>query len=163
MTTKPVTGQVNESIANQTQSWLTLRNVSLILVALGIIVSGYLTYVKATDAAMVCIVNSVFDCHTVQNSVYSRLMGIPIAYLGLLTYLVLGALLVLENRVTFLREYGTIIIFGITLFAWLYSMWLVYLQIFRIQALCPWCLAHETIMTILFIVSGLRLRKSLMA
>jgi uncharacterized membrane protein len=162
MTTQPVTGQISKPVS-ETQSWLNLRNVSLFLVVLGLIVTSYLSYVKATDVAMACIVNSVFDCHTVQNSVYSRMFGIPIAYMGLATYIVLGALLLLEKRVALLQEYGVTLIFGISLFAWLYSMWLVYLQFFRIQALCPWCLAHETIITFFFIVAGIRLRRELMS
>jgi uncharacterized membrane protein len=66
-------------------------------------------------------------------------------------------LLLLEPRVGFLREYGPMIVFGITLFAFMYSMWLVYVQAGILQAFCPWCLSHELTMTILFIVSALRL------
>jgi uncharacterized membrane protein len=142
----------------------TLYIFSLALVVLGLIISGYLSYVKLTEVPMVCVQGSdVFNCEVVQNSAYSRIAGIPIAWFGFAAYVALFLLLTLQNRIPFLKENGILVVFGITLFAWLYSMYLVYLQFFVLQALCPWCLAHEAVMTVLFIVSCLRLRKSMMA
>lgn len=152
--------QASEVVSSgQSRDWL--YTISLLLVAVGIVISGYLSYVKLTDVPMVCVAGSVFNCEVVQNSVYARLFNIPIAWLGLATYLVIGALLLLQNRVAFLREYGVMIEFGIILFAFLFSIWLVYVQVFRLQALCMWCLAHEANMTILFIISIVRLKRSL--
>lgn len=139
----------------------TLRQFSYFLIAIGLVVSGYLTYVKMTDVAMVCVDSGIFDCGVVQNSVYSRMFGIPIAYMGFATYIVLGAILLLEKRVRFLEENGLIMFFGINLFAFLFSMWLVYVQFVLLQALCPWCLAHEVVITILFVVSSIRLKRML--
>jgi len=39
----------------------------------------------------------------------------------------------------------------VVLFAFLYSVYLVYLQAFRIQAYCVWCLTHEALITVLFV------------
>lgn len=140
---------------------LNLRTLSLILFVAGLFVSGYLSYVKLTEVPMVCVGGGVFNCEVVQNSVYSRLLGIPIAWLGFAVYITLGAILVLEDRIAFLREYGITLFFGINLFAWLFSMWLVYVQFVLLQALCPWCLTHETIITVLFVVSVIRLKRML--
>jgi uncharacterized membrane protein len=142
------------------QRRFTLWHLSLILVLIGIGISGYLSYVKLTDVPMVCAGGGVFSCETVQNSAYSRLFGIPIAWLGLGVYLLLAALLFLEPRVAFLQVYGRIIIFGIALFAWIYSMFLVHIQFNVLQALCMWCLAHELNFTIFFAVTCLRLRNN---
>jgi uncharacterized membrane protein len=136
---------------------------SLVLIAIGLFISGYLSYVKLTDVPMVCVAGSVFNCEVVQNSIYSRLFGLPIAWLGFAVYIILAVLLLTQNRSAFMREYGVMIQFGIILFAWLFSMWLVYVQFFRLQALCPWCLSHETNFTILFIVSIFRLKRRLTA
>jgi len=145
--------------AVQSRGWL--RTISLLLVAAGLFVSGYLSYTKLTQTSMVCVEAGAFNCDVVASSVYSRIFGIEIAYLGFLTYLVLGGLLVLQTRISLLRDYGTTLIFGITLFAFLFSMWLVYVQVALLQALCPWCLAHEIIMTLLFAVSAVRLWQTL--
>jgi len=141
----------------------TMRTISLVLIVIGIFISGYLSYVKLTNVAMVCVESGAFNCEVVQNSAYSRLFGIPVAWLGLATYLVMGAIILFEKRIAFLREYGIMLMFGVNLFAWLFSMWLVYAQFFLLKALCPWCLSHEVVITILFVISILRLRKSLTA
>ncbi|MBZ0284892.1 MAG: vitamin K epoxide reductase family protein [Anaerolineae bacterium] len=152
-----------ESVIAAKPAMDTLRILSLVLIAVGIVISGYLSYVKLTNVAMVCVESGAFNCEVVQNSAYSRLFGIPIAWLGLATYLVMGAIILLEKRVAFLREYSAIMVFGINLFGWLFSMWLVYVQVVLLKALCPWCLSHEVVITILFVISGLRLRRSLSA
>lgn len=140
---------------------LNLRTLSAILIIVGLFVSGYLSYVKLTEVPMVCVGGGVFNCEVVQNSVYSRLFGIPIAWLGFAIYITLSVILVLEDRIAFLREYGITLFFGINLFAWLFSMWLVYVQFVLLQALCPWCLTHEIIITVLFVVSVIRLKRML--
>jgi uncharacterized membrane protein len=140
-----------------------LRMLSIVLVVVGLLISGYLSYSKLTETPTICTEGGGFNCEVVQSSVYSRLIGIPIAYLGFLAYLGLGAMIVLENRVSLLRDYGITLVFGITLFAFLFSLWLVYVQAFRLEAFCAWCLGHEVTITLLFIVSGLRLRKAMSA
>ncbi len=140
-----------------------LRIVSLILVLIGIVITLYLSYTALVNVTPVCTEGEGFDCGAVQNSVYSKIMGIPIAYLGLLAYLALGGLLLLENRIEFLRAYGPTLVFGLTLFGFIYSMWLVYVQAAILQSYCTWCLGHEAVMTLLFILSAVRLYRSLRA
>lgn len=152
-----------EDTAARPRFQLDLRTRSLILVVAGFLVSGYLSYVKLTEVPMVCVGGGVFNCEVVQNSVYSRMFGIPIAWLGFAVYIMLAAILISEDRIGFLREYGVTLFFGINFFAWLYSMWLVYVQFVLLQALCPWCLTHETIITVLFVVSIIRLKRMLSA
>ncbi len=153
----------SEEIVTSGRSRDWLYTISLVLVVIGIGISGYLSYVKLTETPTVCIEGGGFNCEVVQSSIYAKLFGIPIAYMGLATYLVIGVLLLLQNRNTFLREYGVMIQFGIIMFAFLFSVWLVYLQAFQLKAFCMWCLSHELTMTLLFIVSIPRLKRSLSA
>lgn len=134
----------------------TYRNVSLFFVVVGLIVSGYLSYIKLGDyigepVEIVCTKSGMFDCNAVQSSIYSVQFGIPIAWLGFAVYVLLGLMILLRNRIGFLRKYGLTMMFALSLFAWIYSMYLVYLQFFVIRALCQWCLTHEANMTLLFI------------
>lgn len=134
------------------------RNISLFVLFLAILVSGYLSYLKFdTSVHAVCVPGEIFDCGTVLNSIYSELMGVPIAWLGLTVNLVVFALLLLETRVGFLAQYSAPIIFGLLLFAFLYSVYLVYVQAFLITKYCPWCLSHEALITIVFALSVKRL------
>lgn len=128
-----------------------LRRFQLLLVLVGLVVSGYLSYLKLADAPAVCVQSGPFNCDVVLNSQYSELAGIPIAYLGFAVYVIIGLILTLENRSPALQQYGSLIAFGIGLFAWLFSMWLVYVQFGLLEAACPWCLSHETNFTLLFI------------
>ena len=133
------------------------RRVQLLLVCVGLFVAGYLSYLKLAEAPAVCVEAGPFDCNVVLNSRYSELLGLPIAYLGFAVYAIIGSLLLLEREALFLREYGNFVIFGIGLFAWLFSMWLVYVQVALLEALCPWCLTHEANFTILFAIICYRL------
>jgi len=133
------------------------RNLSFVVLFFAIIVSGYLSYLKVANVQAVCIQGSVFDCGTVLNSAYSVFLGVPIAWLGLGTNLLVVALLLLEDRIGILQEYGIVLTFAVVLFAFVFSIWLVYVQAVLIQAYCPWCLTHEALITVLFGLSVWRL------
>lgn len=140
-----------------------LWRVSLLLVAAGMLISGYLGYSKAIDASVVCAESSVINCDLVQNSVWSSLAGIDIALLGLLAWMLMAALLLLEARVSALRSYGPVLVFGLSLFGFLFSLWLIHVQAGILQTFCAWCLGHELVMTLMFLASTARLRLLLRA
>jgi uncharacterized membrane protein len=137
---------------------LSARGLSLIVLVAAIGISGYLSYLKISNTHAVCIAGGAFDCGTVLNSRYSELAGIPIAWLGLACNLIMTAVLLLEPRIAALHSQGRLIVFGISLFTFLFSIFLVYVQAALIQAFCPWCLTHEALMFILFGASVWRLR-----
>ena len=158
----PLQDNVQEK-AKRGNSLFNARNVSFVILAIAILISGYLSYLKVVDVPAVCIKGSNFDCGTVLNSIYSEVANIPIAWLGLATNLIVVGLLLLENRIEFLQDYGKTLIFAVVLFAFIFSMYLIYVQAALIQAFCPWCLTHEALITLLFIVSSWRLWKEMRA
>ncbi|MCY3779807.1 MAG: vitamin K epoxide reductase family protein [Chloroflexi bacterium] len=141
----------SHSISNSGASHPALRRFQFLLVFVGLFVAGYLSYLKLADAPAVCVQSGPFNCDVVLNSQYSELAGIPIAYLGFTVYIIIGLILALEERHPALRQYGGLAVFGLGLFAWLFSMWLVYVQFGLLQAACPWCLTHEANFTLLFL------------
>lgn len=144
----------------QRNRFFNLKTLQLILILMGTIVSAYLVYIKVTNGAVACVAGDVFNCDKVQTSAFSSIFNIPVVYPGLAMYLLLTALLLLENRLPFLRENGQMIVVGISVFGWLFSMYLVYIQFFVLQSLCPWCLLHEVIFTLFFAVSIARYLRS---
>ncbi|MBI5669347.1 MAG: vitamin K epoxide reductase family protein [Chloroflexi bacterium] len=158
MTSVPKTQATTQSAA-EPRDWL--HTLSLLLVVVGIVISGYLSYTKLTNVSVICAEGESFNCDAVTSSVYGKVAGIPVAYLGLAAYLFIGALLLLERRVTFVQEYGIMLLFGVTLFGFIYSMFLVYVQAAILKSFCVWCLGHEVVMTLLFVLSSLRLYRSL--
>lgn len=148
------TGEITTSADPKIKAtgFLNATILSYIVLAAAIAVSGYLSYLKIASADAVCVSGGRFDCGTVLNSVYSEIAGIPIAWLGLGTNLVILGLLALRNRIGFLREFGVMLIFGVVLFAFIYSVYLVYLQAFVMRAYCQWCLTHEALIAVLFVI-----------
>lgn len=141
---------------------LSARTLSFVVLVFAIGISAYLSYLKIDNGEpAVCLTSGSFDCGAVLNSAYSELGGIPIAWLGLATNLIVLTLLILEPRVAFLRDLGVTLIFGVVLIAFLFSMYLIYVQAALIEAYCPWCLTHEALITVLFLLSSYRLWKSL--
>lgn len=139
-------------------SLFSARNLSYLTLFFAILISGYLSYLKFdTSAHAACLPGEVFDCGTVLNSAYSEILGIPIAWLGLGVNIAVVILLMLEPMVGFFRQYSVPIIFGLLLFAFLFSVWLVYVQAILITKYCPWCLTHEALVTIVFGLSIVRL------
>jgi uncharacterized membrane protein len=73
-----------------------------------------------------------------------------VAVLGLAGYI--GMLFTLFIR----NEVGRVATFGIALIGFLFSMYLTYREAFTIHAYCYWCLSSATLMTILVILTAIR-------
>jgi uncharacterized membrane protein len=131
------------------------RWASVALALLGALDSAYLTWIKLANTRAFC--SGVGDCDAVNSSVYSEVMGIPIALLGLGAYLAIAALLLLEDRLPLLEEYGPLAVFGLALTGTLYSAYLTYVELFVIYAVCPYCVVSALLITGIFILSIVRL------
>lgn len=132
------------------------RTISLIAAAVGLITAVYLTWLKISNNQNLCI-QGFGDCWTVNTSRYSEIFGIPIALIGAGAYLVILAILWFENKVQFLKENSTLLLFGISLAGVLYSVYLTYLEIAVIRAICPFCVLSALIMLLIFSLTLIRL------
>lgn len=124
-----------------------------VVVVLGIGVAGYLTYIETTSVQAVC--GPVGDCNAVQNSSYARVLGIlPVGILGLLGYVaILIAWIVQRVREDRWGDYARLTMLGMALFGTLYSIYLTYLEIWVIEAVCIWCLSSAVLITFLMLLS----------
>lgn len=125
------------------------------LAIIGLLVSIYMTVYKFTKIEAMCIGSGA--CSAVNASRYSEVNGIPVALIGVGGYAAILALLFLEQKPGFFQENGTMILFGVTLVGFLFTLYLIYAEIFFIRALCPFCLASQAVMTVIFILSVVRL------
>jgi uncharacterized membrane protein len=125
------------------------------LASLGLLDAAYLTYVKFVGASIAC--SGIGDCATVNNSAYSELAGIPIALIGALGYWALLGLFVAEERRPAWAEPLHFLQFGIALIGALYSVYLTYIEIAILRAVCPFCAFSAAMMVALFILSSIRL------
>ncbi len=132
-----------------------LRLASIILAVVGLVDSAYLSYVKLVNSKVFC--GGSNQCETVNNSQYSEIAGIPIAYIGLGAYLVIGLLLFLETRDEFWRQNVPLAIFGLSLTGVLYSIYLTYIEIVVLHAICPYCVVSAVVILLIFLISIIRL------
>ena len=135
------------------EKWL--YRASVVITLIGLAVSIYMTIFKLTDNETMCIGN--LGCNIVNNSPYAVIYGIPVAVFGVGGYLAILAVLAFEKKNKFLKQNATMITFGLTLIGFVFTLYLIYLEIFIIKALCPFCLTSQIAMTILFILSVIRL------
>lgn len=135
------------------EKWL--YRISMILVVIGLIVSIYMTIYKATSNDALCLGSG--DCSTVNASRYSEVYGIPVASVGIAGYLAILLVHWYERRDEFFEKNGPLLIFGMALTGFLFTVYLIYVEFAILKALCPFCLASQTAMTIIFIISIIRL------
>ena len=132
-----------------------LRQITIGLAILGLLVATYMTIYKLTDNDAMCIGSG--GCSVVNASRYSEVNGIPVALIGMGGYAAILAVLFLERRTGFVQENGTMILFGIALVGFLFTLYLIFVEIVLIKAYCPFCLTSQAVMTIIFILSVVRL------
>ena len=124
--------------------------VSLVLVAAGLAVSIYLTITHfTTTVQLACSSTGTINCEKVTTSPQSYIAGVPVAVLGVV-FFVIGAALCLpavwRSAAPWMR-YARI--------AWVVGgvatvVWLVYAELFKIDAICLWCTVVHAITVVLF-------------
>jgi|SRR3990167_5201451 len=117
----------------------------LIAVVVGIVVSGYL-YLKTLDPSSVtCSIGG--GCETVLSSQYAKIFGLPVAGLGVLWYLVS---LLLVWLVYFKRIWATLPFQIWVSIGLVFSLYLLYLEKYKIGAYCTWCLVSLGLVILIF-------------
>ncbi|MCS7206510.1 MAG: vitamin K epoxide reductase family protein [Dehalococcoidia bacterium] len=113
----------------------------------GIGVAGYLTIVHYLGTTPVCVASE--GCAVVQNSPYATLWGVPVALLGLLVYVVLGVVPLVEGRMPAVQRVGTVGSFILALGGLGFSAYLTWLELFVIKAICTWCVYSAVLLALL--------------
>ncbi len=135
-----------------------IKKLMIILSLIGLLDSLYLTWIKLSNNVIMC--TGLGGCDVVNTSEYASFAGIPIALFGVLAYIVFLFLLLYENRSEWIFENGPIILFGLSMIGFLYSLYLTYVEVFVIFAICPYCVVSAIMMTLIFVLSWFRLRIS---
>jgi uncharacterized membrane protein len=128
-----------------------LRLAAALVALAGLVLAAYLTWVHFDDAALVCVAGG--GCETVQESEYAEIAGIPVAALGLGAYTAVLGLIAWDTPNARLGA-AMLALVGLT-----FSLYLLGLQLFVIDAVCAWCLVNDVVIApLLAILTGLRLR-----
>ena len=129
-----------------------LRLLGAALALAGLAIAIYLTVVHYDHSAPVC-VGGGGGCEKVQTSDYAELASVPVALIGAIGYASILISLALPAR--FGRFLGALL--GMVGFG--FSIYLTYLELFVIDAICQWCVASAIVMTALAAVLMLRFLK----
>jgi uncharacterized membrane protein len=132
-----------------------LYRISVILVVIGLLVSIYMTIYKITSNNAMCLGSG--DCSTVNASRYAEVYGIPVATIGIAGYFAILMAHWYEARDKFFEKYSPMLIFGLALTGFLFTVYLIYVETALLHALCPFCLTSQVAMTVIFIISIIRL------
>lgn len=128
----------------------TLQRVSVFVATLGVAVAAYIAIADAAGDAPVCLAGGG-GCRTVASSSYSHLLGVNVAVLGIVGYVLLLACALLRGDGA--RMAG----FALALTGFGFSVYLTYLELFTIDAICQWCVASAVLMTLLFALNAIRM------
>lgn len=129
-----------------------VRIVISLLGVCGFLVAAHIRYHKKTNQVLVCPIK--FDCNTVINSDYSKFFGIPVEILGMIYYgLIFFTYLffiLLANIVPNILVGFMIIVSHIAL---IFSLYLLFVQIFILRKLCSWCIVSAIISACIFVLT----------
>jgi uncharacterized membrane protein len=125
---------------------------------IGLLDSGYLSYVKLTQIELYC-TPGLGDCASVNASQWSHLFGIPVAYLGFASYLAILLLILFGKKIRIVAPYQEYIFFFITLIGTLFSGYLTYIEAAVLHTYCQWCVLSALMITMLFILSVIKLAR----
>ena len=125
-----------------------LRRTSQVLGLAGVGIAGYLTYVHYAGLHPVCGISH--GCETVQTSRYASLVGVPVALLGSITYVLVLVSLRMGGERPLLGGYA------LTVVAFVFSAYLTYREVFTIHAICSWCVSSAIVVTLMALVGTVR-------
>lgn len=136
---------------------LELGSIALALAGVGI--AGYLTIVHYRESLLVC--SGVSDCETVQTSKYAEVAGIPVALLGLLMFVAMLGLAVVRMLKPTLADAATVTLVVMAAAGVAFYIYLTYLELFVINAICQWCVASSFVTVGLLVTESCMLRRLL--
>jgi uncharacterized membrane protein len=127
------------------------------LALIGFIVALYLWLWKlGTMGPLVC---GTGECEVVQNSPWAVILGLPVAFYGVVGYLALlvASLVGLQPKWADRRELTALLVV-LSAIGFAFTVYLTYLEAAVIRAWCRWCLVSAGIITAIFVTSLVGLR-----
>lgn len=142
----PMNAPLSRSDSPRAPDWLVVS-----LAVLGMLITAYLTVVAWSGADLaLCAEGS--GCDLVQQSHWSTLLGLPVAFWGFITYGLLAGIAYLSPpRLKRWRR-----LWVITFFALAFSAYLTAVGWVSLNAVCAWCLASLATLTATFLYLTLK-------
>jgi uncharacterized membrane protein len=125
---------------------------SLVLSLVGLLVAAYLTVEHFTSSTtLACPETSTVNCAKVTTSSYAAVAGVPVAVWGLAYFAVVVALCLPQAWRATSPWVGRVRVAAVAVGA-LTVLYLVWVELFRVNAICLWCTAVHVVTLSLFAV-----------
>ncbi len=137
---------------------MTKRMMAALVALAGLFVALYLTLYKVGYIGEItCAIGS---CEVVQTSRWATFLGLPVAAWGVGYYASVFAVATAGTAARW-EDSRTLSLALLTLTGWgaLFSLWLTYLELFVIDAICQWCVVSAILAVVLFALAWLDLRE----
>ncbi len=118
----------------------------------GLGVALYIYYTKRCHKQLVCPVGS--DCNAVITSRYSKFFGVSLEYWGMIYYaVIIAAYIALIFASRLFSDFFLTGLIMVTAAAFLFSLYLLFVQAFLLRQWCIWCLLSAILSVMIFIIS----------
>jgi uncharacterized membrane protein len=118
----------------------------------GFAVAFYVHHKKKTNMPMVCPLKG--NCDTVTRSRYSTFLGVPVEKIGMLYYALVLIVYILNNVLAVgFPDVVMFLMIGITMGAFVFSLYLTFIQAFLVRSWCTWCLLSAGFSSFIFITA----------
>jgi len=135
------------------------RQAIALLALVGLFVAVYLwLHAIGIGGAIKC--GASGGCEVVQTSRWAVFLGQPVALYGVFGYVVILIVALAGLRPAALVQRGwNVLLFGLATIGFAFTLYLTYLEVFVIHAICRWCVGSALIITVIWVVAVLALRR----
>ncbi len=117
-------------------------------------IMAYLTYIHFANTQSFCDISETVSCDVVTTSIYSEIFGLPISIMGLGYFGLVFLLSVFHRKKAFYQ-----VIFFLTLFVLIPSLYFTALEAFVIKAFCILCETSKALMFTILAVSFVAMKQ----
>jgi uncharacterized membrane protein len=94
------------------------------------------------------------SCELVQASRYGVLLGVPVAFYGIIGYALIFAVAIIGLQPAQLeRRWPTLTLAALAAGGFLFTLYLTAIELFVLHAICRWCVGSAAVMTVIAAVS----------
>src|SRR2546425_1324740 len=144
---------------DETTEVMRRRQAIVVLALVGLLVATYLWLYKiGVIGVLQCGTGS---CEAVQPSRYAVVFGVPVAFVGVAGYAVLFAIGLVDLQPAFAANRRvTVLLAALATAGFAFTLYLTYLELFVLHAICRWCVVSAAIMTAIWVVAVTCLRRT---
>jgi uncharacterized membrane protein len=135
------------------------RQAIALLALLGLFVALYLwLHALGYGGAIKC--GASGGCETVQTSQWALFLGLPVAFYGVAGYCTLLVVAIVALRPAALAQRKwSVLLAALATAGVAFTAYLTYLELFVIHAICRWCVGSALIITTIWVVAVLALKR----